>query len=125
MKKRFLKSAWPRSGHGVSSPRRVSSLLASLCPIKRSRLVGLEVAFIVITLGSSAATTLAQKSSGIASATIGAAVAGLLVILAGALVRAPLTKVPENTLKFVVGLMLTTFGSISGRGGIWCGLVLR
>jgi len=48
-------------------------------------LEGLEVAFIVITFGSSAATTLAQKSSGIASAALGAACAGLLVILAGAL----------------------------------------
>ena len=74
-------------------------------------LEGLEVAFIVITFGSSAATTIAEKSSGIASAAIGAAVAGVLVILLGAVVRAPLTKVPENTLKFVVGVMLTTFGT--------------
>lgn len=80
-------------------------------------LEGLEVAFIVITFGSSAATTLAQKSSGIASAALGAAVAGLLVILAGALVRGPLTKMPEKTLKFVVGLMLTTFGTFwAGEG---------
>lgn len=80
-------------------------------------LEGLEVAFIVITFGSSAATTLAQKSSGIASAALGATLAGILVILAGALVRAPLTKVPENTLKFVVGIMLTTFGTFwSGEG---------
>lgn len=80
-------------------------------------LEGLEVAFIVITFGSSAATTIAQQSSGIASAAIGAAVAGVLVILAGALVRAPLTKVPENTLKFIVGIMLTSFGTFwTGEG---------
>ena len=80
-------------------------------------LEGLEVAFIVITFGSSAAATVAQKSGGIASAAIGAALAGVLVILAGALVRAPLTKVPENTLKFVVGIMLTTFGTFwAGEG---------
>lgn len=80
-------------------------------------LEGLEVAFIVITFGSSAAATVAQKSSGIASAAIGAALAGVLVILAGALVRAPLTKVPENTLKFVVGIMLTSFGTFwAGEG---------
>lgn len=81
-------------------------------------LEGLEVAFIVITFG----TTIAQKSSGIASAAIGAAVAGTLVILAGALVRAPLTKVPENTLKFVVGIMLTSFGTFwagEGFGVAW------
>lgn len=80
-------------------------------------LEGLEVAFIVITFGSSAATTVAEKSSGIASAAIGAAIAGVLVILLGAAVRAPLTKVPENSLKFVVGIMLTTFGTFwAGEG---------
>jgi uncharacterized membrane protein len=80
-------------------------------------LEGLEVAFIVITFGSSAATTIAQQTSGIASAALGAAVAGVLVILVGALVRAPLTKVPENTLKFIVGIMLTSFGTFwAGEG---------
>src|SRR6266700_4365719 len=65
-------------------------------------LEGLEVAFIVITFGSSI--TNSTGISGIASAAIGAAVAGLLVIAAGAIIQAPLTKVPENTLKFVVGI---------------------
>jgi uncharacterized membrane protein len=71
-------------------------------------LEGLEVAFIVITFGSSIQTT---TGNGIGSAAIGAAVAGILVITAGILVKAPLTKVPENTLKFVVGIMLTSFGT--------------
>ncbi len=80
-------------------------------------LEGLEVAFIVITFGSSAATSTCSQACGISFAAIGAAVAGVLVILAGALVRAPLTKVPENTLKFVVGIMLTTFGTFwAGEG---------
>ncbi len=80
-------------------------------------LEGLEVAFIVITFGSSAATATVSQASGITSAAIGAIIAGILVILAGALVRAPLTKVPENTLKFVVGVMLTTFGTFwAGEG---------
>jgi uncharacterized membrane protein len=80
-------------------------------------LEGLEVAFIVITFGSSAATTLAERSGSIASAAFGAALAGVLVIIAGALVRAPLSKVPENTLKFVVGIMLTSFGTFwTGEG---------
>lgn len=80
-------------------------------------LEGLEVAFIVITFGSSAATTVLQKSSGITSAAVGAAIAGLLVILLGAIARAPLTRVPENTLKFVVGIMLTSFGTFwTGEG---------
>lgn len=83
-------------------------------------LEGLEVAFIVITFGSS--TTATSGIGGIGSAVIGAAVAGLLVILAGVVVRAPLKRVPENTLKFVVGIMLTTFGAFwagEGFGVAW------
>jgi uncharacterized membrane protein len=85
-------------------------------------LEGLEVAFIVITFGSSATTSTCDTTCGIGSAAIGAAIAGILVILAGLLVRAPLTKVPENTLKFVVGVMLTTFGTFwagEGFGVTW------
>ena len=80
-------------------------------------LEGLEVAFIVITFGASAATSTVSRASGITSAALGAALAGILVIVVGAFLRAPLTKVPENTLKFVVGIMLTTFGTFwSGEG---------
>jgi len=80
-------------------------------------LEGLEVAFIVITFGSSAATNVCNTTCGIGSAAIGATIAGILVILAGALIRAPLTRVPENTLKFIVGIMLTTFGTFwAGEG---------
>lgn len=81
-------------------------------------LEGLEVAFIVITFGSSAATSIASRSLGITSAAIGATVAGLLVIALGALVRAPLKQVPENTLKYVVGIMLTSFGTFWGGEGL-------
>lgn len=80
-------------------------------------LEGLEVAFIVITFGGTATTNAIQKSGGIASAALGAAIAGLLVIILGAVARAPLTRVPENTLKFVVGVMLTSFGTFwTGEG---------
>jgi uncharacterized membrane protein len=77
-------------------------------------LEGLEVAFIVITFGSSIQ---AASGNGIGSAAIGAAIAGVLVITAGVLVKAPLTKVPENTLKFVVGIMLTSFGTFWAAEG--------
>ncbi|HEU5349600.1 MAG TPA: hypothetical protein VFU63_13395 [Ktedonobacterales bacterium] len=73
-------------------------------------LEGTEVAFIVITFG------LAANSIG--SAIWGALAACLLVVLVGALVRAPLQRVPENTLKFVVGIMLTSFGTFWGGEGI-------
>ena len=74
-----------------------------LLSYKSVLLEGLEVAFIVISFGSGGA-------GGIGMAAIGAA-AGVLVILVGALVRAPLQRIPENTLKFLVGIMLTTFGT--------------
>jgi uncharacterized membrane protein len=79
-------------------------------------LEGLEVAFIVITFGSSISNS--TGVNGIASATIGAAIAGLLVIVAGTIVQAPLTKVPENTLKFIVGIMLTSFGTFWAAEGL-------
>lgn len=85
-------------------------------------LEGLEVAFIVITFGatgsSHAAITANSRANSLASATIGAVLAGLLVIGAGVLVRAPLSRVPENTLKFVVGVMLTSFGVFWGGEGL-------
>jgi len=79
-------------------------------------LEGLEVAFIVITFGST------QGSIPLAAA--GAAAAMVLVVAVGFAVRAPLARVPENTLKFAVGVMLTTFGifwSTEGAGGTWPG----
>lgn len=80
-------------------------------------LEGLEVAFIVITFGSSVVTDGVSRSLGITSAAIGAAIAGVLVILLGVVVRAPLKQVPENTLKFIVGIMLTSFGTFwAGEG---------
>ena len=75
-----------------------------LLSYKSVLLEGLEVAFIVISFGGSGA-------NGIGLAAIGAAAAGVLVILVGALVQAPLQRIPENTLKFIVGIMLTTFGT--------------
>lgn len=73
-------------------------------------LEGLEVAFIVITFGSAA--------NSISTAILGALGACVLVVLVGALVRAPLQRVPENTLKFVVGIMLTSFGTFWGGEGV-------
>ncbi len=79
-------------------------------------LEGLEVAFIVITFGS------AQGNIPLAAAAAGVAL--LIVAVVGVLVRAPLARVPENTLKFAVGVMLTTFGifwSAEGAGADWPG----
>ena len=73
-------------------------------------LEGLEVAFIVVTFGASAGQ--------IAPAALGALVAGILVLIVGAAVHRPLANVPENGLKFAVGLMLTTFGTFWAGEGI-------
>jgi uncharacterized membrane protein len=79
-------------------------------------LEGLEVAFIVLTFGTS--------QGSIPLAALGAGIALALVALIGALVHRPLSRVPENTMKFAVGLMLTTFGifwSVEGAGIEWPG----
>jgi uncharacterized membrane protein len=79
-------------------------------------LEGLEVAFIVITFGST------QGRLGLAAAAAGAAL--VVVTIAGVLVHAPLSRVPENTIKFAVGLLLTTFGTFwaaEGAGVSWPG----
>jgi uncharacterized membrane protein len=72
-------------------------------------LEGLEVVFIVLTFGAN------QHRVGLAAAA--AVVAVLLVVALGAAARAPLSRVPENTLKFAVGVMLTSFGMFWGAEG--------
>ena len=79
-------------------------------------LEGLEVVFIVLTFGAN------QHNVGLAAAAAGVAV--LVVVLAGFAVHAPLARVPENTMKFGVGVMLTSFGSFwgaEGAGAHWPG----
>ena len=72
-------------------------------------LEGLEVVFIVLTFGTN------QHDVGLAAIAAGCAV--VLVAAAGLAVRAPLSRVPENTMKFVVGIMLTAFGTFWGAEG--------
>ena len=79
-------------------------------------LEGLEVAFIVLTFGST--------QGSIPLAALGAGAAVVLVAIVGVAVRAPLARVPENTMKFAVGIMLTTFGifwAAEGAGANWPG----
>jgi uncharacterized membrane protein len=72
-------------------------------------LEGLEVAFIVLTFGTT--------QGSIPLAALGAGLALALVAIVGAIVHRPLSRVPENTMKFSVGLMLSTFGIFwSGEG---------
>jgi uncharacterized membrane protein len=79
-------------------------------------LEGLEVAFIVVTFGSNA--------KDVPIAALAAAAAVLVVAALGIAVRAPLARVPENSMKFVVGIMLTAFGTFwgaEGAGADWPG----
>lgn len=72
-------------------------------------LEGLEVAFIVVTFGSN------QGRIGLAA--LGAAAAAVIVLAAVVVVRGPLARVPENTMKFGVGTLLTSFGIFWGAEG--------
>jgi uncharacterized membrane protein len=65
-------------------------------------LEGLEVVFIVIAVGAGGGL--------LVPASAGAGLACLLVLLVGGVIHKPLSRVPENKLKFAVGVMLTSFG---------------
>jgi uncharacterized membrane protein len=95
---------------------RRADLIAGIAAYKAVLLEGVEVVFIVIAVGAGRGLTL--------YAALGALAAFLLVMIIGLAIRRPLSTVPENTLKFVVGMMLTTFGIFwtgEGLGVDWPG----
>ena len=84
---------------------------------KITMLEGTEVVFIVIAVGAGGAGLLAP-------AALGAAAALVLVMLLGVVVHRPLARAPENTLKFIVGVLLSAFGTFwvgEGMGIAWPG----
>lgn len=100
------------------SRRRKTSLgwIAGVTAFKAVLLEGLEVVFIVIAVGASRGL--------LWPASLGALAACLAVLAAGAIVHRPLSRVPENTLKFGVGVMLSAFGVFwtgEGLGVDWPG----
>ena len=79
-------------------------------------LEGLEVVFIVLTFGAS--------QHRLAISALVASLTVVAVAAAGVLIHRPLSRVPENTLKFVVGILLTSFGTFwaaEGAGVAWPG----
>jgi uncharacterized membrane protein len=77
---------------------------------------GLEVVFIVVAVGAGRGLLL--------PAGLGALAACVVVLLVGAVVHRPMSRVPENTLKFGVGVMLSAFGVFwtgEGLGAAWPG----
>jgi uncharacterized membrane protein len=116
----------PRRGFGLRAPDRAARAAGGLgarldgysfaISFKGVRLEGLEVAFIVLTFGAN------QHRVGLAAAAAGLAIA--VVVGAGFAARAPLARVPENAMKFAVGVMLTSFGTFwgaEGAGASWPG----
>jgi len=91
--------------------------LAFAVTFKSTMLEGLEVVFIVLAIGAGRVELLWPAS-------LGALAALLLVAVLGAVVHRPLARVPENTLKFVVGVLLCAFGTYwagEGMGYAWPG----
>ena len=89
--------------------------LAGVTSFKAVFLEGLEVAFVVIAVGA---------GGGLTAASVGAVSACVLVAAIGFLVHRPLARVPENTLKFAVGVLLSAFGVFwtgEGLGIDWPG----
>jgi len=95
-------SAAPAAGAGVD-------WYSFTVAFKGVLLEGLEVAFIVVGFGST--------QGRLDLAVVAAAAAIVVVVAAGMAVRGPLERVPENTLKFGVGVMLTSFGIFWGGEG--------
>src|SRR2546422_1591393 len=90
--------------------------LAALASFKAMLLEGLEVVFIVIAVGAG--------GRFLVPASIGALLACALVMAAGLALHRPLERLPENTLKFMVGVMLSAFGVFwtgEGLGVPWPG----
>lgn len=104
-----------RALSSLAADRR-ADYLAGLAAFKAVLLEGVEVVFIVIAVGTAHDLTL--------WAGVGALAAVVLVLLVGLALHRPLVRVPENTLKFVVGLMLSSFGVFwtgEGLGADWPG----
>jgi uncharacterized membrane protein len=94
----------------------VSDWYAFTLAFKGVVLEGLEVVFIVLTFGT--------NQHNVPLAALAAVVAIVVVVILGVVVRGPLSRVPENTLKFIVGIMLSAFGifwGAEGAGAAWPG----
>ena len=90
--------------------------VAGITALKAVLLEGLEVVFIVIAVGAGRGLLI--------PAAFGALAACTLVLAAGIIIHRPLSRVPENTLKFGVGVMLSAFGVFwtgEGLGIAWPG----
>ena len=132
LRKAILRASGHKALHDEQEIYRAQVSIASAEPVHRAGLVpdlygftlsfkgvlleGLEVVFIALTFGGNA--------HQIPLAALAAVGAVLVVAVGGLALRAPLARVPENTMKFVVGVMLTAFGTFwgaEGAGARWPG----
>ena len=132
LRKSILRAAGLKAMHDEAAAYRNELAAAEAAPFDRRGVVtdwysftlsfkgvlleGLEVVFIALTFGA--------NQSNIPLAAIAALSAVAVVVLAGIAVRAPLARVPENAMKFIVGVMLTSFGifwGAEGAGAQWPG----
>ena len=100
-----------------AADERQADRIGLITAFKSVLLEGLEVALIVVTFGTGSAIALGWSA-------LGATAAVLLVALLGLAVKRPASRVPENAMKFVVGVMLTSFGTFwagEGLGVAWLG----
>jgi uncharacterized membrane protein len=91
--------------------------VAVMTAFKITMVEGIEVVFIVIAMGAAGGGLLVPAS-------LGAIAALLLVIALGLVLHRPVATIPENTLKFIVGILLSTFGTFwvgEGAGLAWPG----
>ena len=106
--------AYERAVKSLEGERSARDWIGFALALKGVFLEGLEVVFIVIAVGGT--------SGGMPVAVAGGLLAMVVVAGAGFVVRRPLARVPENTLKYAVGVILTsigTFWAAEGMGASW------
>jgi len=100
--------------HTVDQLKDATDWVGFILALKGVFLEGLEVVFIVIAVGGT--------GKGLPVAVAGGLLAMVVVAITGVVVRQPLARVPENTLKYAVGVILTslgTFWAAEGMGASW------
>ncbi len=101
---------------GTKTTRGAFDGIAFITSFKAVMIEGLEVVFIVIAVGATGGM--------LVPGSIGAAAAACVVVLLGFILHRPLARIPENTLKFSVGVLLSAFGVFwigEGLGARWPG----
>ena len=110
----YLREVTAAETAAKESKRGVNDWYAFTLAFKGVLLEGLEVVFIVIAVGGT--------SGGLSLAVAGGLLAMVVVAAAGFIVKRPLARVPENTLKYAVGIILTSIGTFwagEGMGAVW------